>query len=926
MDKKAQQQPYYKSEVTDVLRRLKTSKKGLNKHTAATLLFHVGPNRLEKVDKEWIGFKFLRQFKDLMILLLLVSAGISRYLGDTRTAAILVVIVLINACIGFFQEHKAERIMESLERLVVARAKVMRAGQLIEIDSLELVPGDIMRIDEGDSVPADGRIIDETELSTNDFALTGESNPSRKFDHAIKTDVELALRHNLVFMGTTVATGNAFVVVTDTGMRTELGRIASLSQDTKSDPSPLQREMSHLARRITQGTLILGGILALIALKADLSMKDSFIFAIGIASAMIPQGLTSEVNVALAQAAVKLARERALVKKLSAVETLGATSIICTDKTGTLTKNEMTVEYIRIGATQYHVTGTGYEPKGTILGINDSHLHEGDLEKIKLFFATGVFASNASVHAPDSEHPNWYTLGDPTEGALITLAHKAGIDPKTLDQRHPELRELPFDSGRKRMSSARRYNNQLCSFVKGAPESVLEVSTHIWDGGRIRKLTKADRHEIDSYTEKLASEAMRNLAYAYKVLPANSTPKKLTMDDTETGLVFLGVASMIDPPREEIPEAIAAASRAHIPISIITGDNALTAKAIALKAGLADKESDLTLISGEELRALTDHEVAGYITKGQVIFSRVAPEDKLRIVELGKHIGEVVAVTGDGINDAPALKRADIGVAMGKTGTDVAKQSSEIVLLDDSFHTLVGAIQQGRVIFQNIKKATISCLTSNTGELFTVLISLVAVTIFHIPLAITAVQILAVDLIAELFPIAALGWDPPESELMEERPRRLRDHILNRGTISDLALSGLFIGLLAFGNYLLFFKRNGVDPMHFDTSSTLYAKATILTYLTIVLCQFANILLRRVSHQPTVFSSYLWSNKRLLVAFGFSLFCVINIVYNPLIQPYFGAGPLSPIDWLSAICAGLIYLLARDMIHGFRRKSVANKK
>lgn len=872
-----------------------------------------GANVLKTAPKDSLTVRFLRQFKDLMLVLLILSAAFSFAISDKRTGIILLIIVLINAVIGFTQEYKAEKVMASLEKLVVPLAKVRRNAKLGELPSEELVPGDIIYIEEGDSIPADARVLEENELSTNDFALTGESSPSRKFTHAIQAAVPLANRHNLVFMGTTVATGDGLCLVIATGAGTELGRIANLSSTAKADPSPLQKEMTNLAATITKGTLVLGTILAAIAWQSDFGVRDAFIFAIGIASAMIPQGLPAEVNTALASAAGKLAKDRALVKKLSAVETLGATNTILTDKTGTLTKNEMTVQQLSIGSRVYRVSGNGYEPKGTLL-LQNKALSLASLERFSQFFACGFFASNATLHPPDDTHVTWYCLGDPTEGALLTLALKAGLNLDTLKKNHKELREFPFDSVRKRMSSVRLWQGELYVFSKGAPEQILKACTHIWDGNKVRKLTVHDIQTIHARNDLWASGAMRNLAFAYKKLPKHTGIEDLQMESTETSMVYMGMVSMIDPPRDDVPEAMQAAALAHIPVNIITGDNALTARAIAMRAGLADSLQDLTLIAGENVPSMSDHDIFALVVRGKTIFSRVAPEDKLRIVEIAKSNGLVVAVTGDGINDAPALKRADIGVAMGKTGTDVAKQSAEIVLLDDSFHTLVGAVQSGRVIFQNIRKAALSALTSNSGELFVILISLAAQSLWHIPIAIGAVQILAIDLIAELFPIAALGWDPAEGNVMKEKPRRLKDHILNKANIIDLAWGGALMGSFGFVNYLLYFERNGLSPTNFDTTTNAYAAATTLTYATICLCQFGSIFLRRIQPGHKLFTPYLWSNKKLFVAFGLSILCMLSLIYLPLLQPYFGTAGLGFYDWLWALVASILFIAIRQGI------------
>ncbi|MFA5004298.1 MAG: cation-transporting P-type ATPase [Candidatus Saccharimonadales bacterium] len=911
---------YYRLSVDAVLEQLRTTRGGLNSTEAKERLTHLGENKLARAKRQPPIVIFLRQFKNLLVLILLLSAGFSLYLRDGKTAIILFLIAFMNAAVGYFQEHKAESLMESLEQLVVPQAKVLRDGKLEEIDSSELVLGDVIYIEGGDSVPADARLLDEDELATNDFALTGESNPSRKFIHAISGDVPIGNRHNLVFMGTTVALGNGHAVVVGTGMHSELGRIANLSQATKQDSSPLQREMNNLAIRLAQGTLLLAAVLTVIELQSAIGIKTALLFAISIAAAMIPNGLIAEVNITLAQTAGRMARARALVKKLSAVETLGATNIIATDKTGTLTKNEMTVERLLIGKTEYGVTGTGYQTNGVVRSAKGKPLTGVALKDLHLFFQTGVFASNAEVNPPDDEHATWYVVGDPTEGALITLGRKAGIDAEALNERFPELKEYAFDSARKRMTSIREVDGQLYAFVKGAPESVLDQSTELWDHGHIRKLSKQDHMFFLDYNEQHAKGAQRNLAFAYRILPKGFDPKKHSLEDAEKDLVFLGIVSMVDPLREQVPGAMKMAEAAHIKVSIITGDYPTTAEAIARKAGLGS-HGNISVILGEDLPKLADSQVLALLARGGAVFSRVSPEDKLRIVELAKQSGQVVAVTGDGINDAPALKRADIGVAMGRTGTDVAKQAADIVLLDDSFSTLVTAIEQGRLTFQNIRKAARCALTDNAGELMAVLIGLGGQLAFHVPVAITAIQILAIDVIAQMFPITALGWDPAVGKLMKDKPRDLHDHIINRQAVIEFLSFGLLAAVLAYGNYLFFFARHNISPVNVNPQAHLYMQATILTYVTIVFCQFMNLLLVRSLGEIPLFSRYLWSNKKLLIAFAISFFCIINIVYNPWIQPYFSAHALTLVDWLTAAGAAAIYTIVRLFHRQTKRSS-----
>lgn len=898
---------YYRLPASDVLEQLTSRASGLTTKEAKKRLQDLGPNVLHRTKHEATIVTFVRQFKNLLVIMLLVSAAFSLYLKDSKTATILILIALMNAMVGFFQEHKAETLMKSLEQLLVPKAKVVRSSLLQEIASTELVLGDVVYIESGDTAPADLRILDEQELSSNDFALTGESNPSRKFVHAIADDVTLGSRHNLVFMGTTIATGSAHGVVIGTGMQSELGRIAALSQTTHTEASPLQKEMNHLATRIVQGTVILAVLLTGIAFKANLGLHAAILFGIGISAAMIPNGLVAEVNITLAQTAGRLAKRRALVKKLSAVETLGATNFILTDKTGTLTKNEMTVEQLLIGRRAYAVTGTGYEDNGEIVSERGKSLTSAKLKELELFFACAALASNAHVNEPDSEHASWYVVGDPTEGALITLARKAGLDIETWEAEHPEIKEFQFDSARKLLSSVRTRGDETVVFVKGAPESLLAASTDIWDHGHIRKLTKADRDFYVQFNERQAQAAMRNLGFGFRVLPKGAK-KPYIMAEVEQNFTFLGMASMVDPLRDAVPAAMLAARQAHVKVSIITGDYAVTAVAIAKKAQLS---AEITVVAGSDLAGLADSQILALVENGGAVFSRVAPEDKLRIVEIVKRSGHVVAVTGDGINDAPALKRADIGVAMGRTGTDVAKDAAEIVLLDDSFDTLVAAIEQGRLTYQNIRKAARCVLTDNAGELLTVLIGLSATALFHVAPAITAIQILAIDIVAQILPLTALGWDQAQGKLMRQKPRNLDDHIINRAAVSGFIGFGLLAAVLSYGNYLLYFARHSLSPRYIDASLPQYHQATTLTYLTLVLCLYVYMMFERSDAHDKFFSSYLWNNSKLMIAFGLSFFLILNLIYNPWVQPYFSTAALTLVDWLTALGAGTLYMLVR---------------
>jgi Ca2+-transporting ATPase len=895
----------------EVLKNFKTRESGLSDSEVQNRLKIYGVNKLVTSKGDSLFVKILSQFKDLMVIILIVAGALSLYMGSSRDAVIMFTIVLINAFIGFIQEYKAEKIMASLKNLVKAKAKVMRAGKEMEIDGEYLVPGDIVKLEEGDAVPADIRILVENNLGTNDFSLTGESNPARKFTHKIGHKVQIGDRGNLVFMGTTVATGNGFGVVVHTGMQTEIGLIANLSQETVGGLSPLQKELNHLSKNITFVTLVVTAILFIIGLSVHFTLNESFIFAIGIAAACVPEGLPAQVTVALSLAAGRLAKKNAIIKKLSAVETLGSTHIICTDKTGTLTKNEMTVQRLLIGGKEFDVTGSGYKPEGFVVDSSGKNLSKEDIEKYILFFETGVFASNAKVNPPDEEHKDWYSIGDPTEAALISLGEKIGLDPVKMDKDFPEIKEFPFDAVRKLMTSMRHKDGKHIAFVKGSPQSLMERCTKIWDGEIVREITKEDIDIIIKKDDEFAGMALRNLAYAYREVPNFNNGMK--MEDVEKELIFLGLAAMIDPPREEVKAAMDAAFKANIRVIIITGDYALTAEAIARRVGLGEENGhEITVVNGDELQALTDVELLHKLINSNLIFSRTSPEDKLRIVQLLKKTGEIVAVTGDGVNDAPALKKADIGVAMGKTGTEVAKDSAGIVLLDDSFATLVTAIKEGRTIFQNLKKTILSSLTANGGELFAVLISLVGTSIFGFPAAILAVQILAVDLVGEMLPLTFLTWDPPQPRIMTDPPRNPDEHIMNKHSLIDLAWTGFIMGAIGYANFFYLFVREGVSLVNVSADNPFYLRATTLTYISIVFVQWMNILSRRAGGREFVLSSYLWSNKRLLTGYVISFGFLLLIVYSPFVSQFLGTAPLTLMDWSYAVLGGLVYLMIRE--------------
>lgn len=906
-------QNFYQYSIDQTLDFFWSTKDGLSTKDAQKRIELQGKNILQTTTKNKNWLRFFVQFKDVLILLLTWAMLISLYLKDYRGAGILGAIIIINAIIWYIQEAKAEKIMESLKKMIHPNAKVKRDGLLSEIPWEEIVVGDIVYIEEGDSIPADIRIIENNNLQTNDFALTWESSPVSKFTHAIKGDVVLGEKNNCIFMGTTVATGFARWIVIATGMNTQLGKIANLSQEQVQESSPLEKEMKNIAKRLTIWTIILCVILIIIALLANFSLQESFIFGVGIAAAMVPQWLPAQVNIALSLAAGRLAKNNALVKQLACVESLGAVNIICTDKTGTLTKNEMTVKKIFLNNQWLDVSGSGYEPKGEIWSktkLNTQHLTQ-------LLYA-GIFASNAKVNPPDEEHLNWYCLGDPTEGALITLAKKYNLDTENLYTQHKQYHQFWFDSVRKMMSSVRDMDGKTLVYVKGAPNELLEHCTTYYNGKEKINLTKKQKEIITKAIDETSTQAMRNIAFAYKEIDKYS--KDTAMELAESDLCFLGFVAIIDPARPEVPAAVGAARDARIKIIMITGDYGPTAEAIAENIWL-DGDGKMKLIPNEELQLLSDKKLSLIIKQHRsIIFSRVAPEDKLRIVKLLQKEHNIIAVTWDGINDAPALKRADIGVAMGKIWTDVAKEASKIILLDDSFSTLVYAIQEGRIIYQNLKKTILSCITSNGGELFAILISLVMKTFTGIPIAISAVQILAIDLIGEMWPLTALTRDPWQKNIMKGPPRNPANHIMNKKNIIDILRSWALMWWLAYLAYYIYLNLNSISPQTLLGTDNTYMIATSITYTTIIFCQYANIISRRAGEVQHIFTKYFWTNKKLLVSFLLGIWAILILIYSPL-NNYFWFWMMNIQDWLFPLSWWIIFLIIREWYKQVIRKN-----
>ena len=902
---------FYQLSVEEAVLKLQTdAKKGLTQAEADRRLAERGPNQLKESKKRSMAFRFFDQFKDLLIIVLIVAAGLAYYLNDFRGGTILLVIVVMNAIIGFYQEFKAEKILESLKKIIRAKAVVIRGGKEMEVPQEKLVPGDLVYLEEGSAIPADLRLTKTTSFSTNDFVLTGESVPQEKrAELVIQEETTLTNQDNLVFMGLTVAKGNAYGLVYGTGMDTAIGRIARQTETIHHDLSPLQKEINILAKSLTKiaGVIALGLFIINFFLKAGASpdlkttIQLSLLFAISVAAACVPQGLPAQISVALSLGVGRLARKKAVVKKLSSVETLGSTTVICSDKTGTLTKNEMTITHCvtldqtgRSGVMirEFEVTGDGYEPKGAVLE-NGKKLDQRSISYLKQFFEDGFLASRGRVQKPDKNHRHWYAIGDPTEAAFTPLVMKVGLKPALLDKNFPLFAELPFDSDRKRMTIIRTHKGKRIAYMKGALESILDACSHVKIDGEVKKFDGEVKKSILKTGETYSQQALRVIALAYQDFPKKI--RKYSIKEHEKDFVFAGFVAMIDPPRSGVKEAIERVYKGGMRVMMITGDNEVTAKAIAERIGMHHNGDELPVYNGDQIKRRTDKQLMKILKARSVIFSRVSPQDKYRLVTLLKRMGEVVAVTGDGVNDTLSLKRSDIGVAMGKMGSEVAKEAAEIVLLDDNFSTLTRAIGEGRTIFANLKNTILSSITSNNGELACVLLGFVGMAM-GLPAPITAVQILAIDLVGEMLPLTAMTFDPPEKTLMEKPPRDLHDHIIKRSSLLNLIFYGFFMGAAGYFSFYMVYVINGA-PIEAGRAAA---------YLGIILCQFMNILSRR--SERSVFSRHLFTNLYLWGSFAISITAISLLIYVPAVSIWFGFGSLSASNIVYPLIGATVFL------------------
>ena len=874
---------YYNLNVSDAIKSIDTSQKGLSEEEARKRLEKYGINELKQREKTSPFQIFIRQFTSCIVFILLAALVISLLIGEKLDAIVISIIVVLNGVFGFIQEFKAEKAIEALKKLTALKAKVIRDGKEAEIDSRELVPGDIILLETGSKVPADARLIDIAAFQIDEASLTGESVPSNKTTDPLENNILVNDQENMVFMGTIVTKGHAKAVVTGTGMDTEIGKIADMVQEAEEKLSPLQVKLKKFGTWL--GVVTIGICLVVFGvgvlreyLTTDL-FESSFAFemflaSVALAVAAIPEGLPAIVTISLAFGVRRMASRNALIRKLPAVETLGCTNIICSDKTGTLTKNEMTVRDIYANNTLVEVTGDGYTPEGNFMQAGDDEVNISDLE---LLFRGSALCNDSRLN----HNERWEIFGDPTEGALLVSAGKAGFKKSELENRFPRINEIPFDSERKCMTTIHRVDDENIAYIKGAPDVIIDNCKYISINGQVKDITGADKKRILEVNHEMANRALRVLGFAYKSL----TEKYISEpEEVENDLTFIGLQAMIDPPREEVRESITKCRSAGISTVVITGDHKLTAIAITTELGLF-KEGDKAL-SGEELDKLSDDEL-DEIVESIVICARVSPEHKVRILSALKKKGHVVAMTGDGVNDAPALKRSDIGIAMGITGTDVAKEASDMVLTDDNFASIVNAVEEGRGIYNTIKQFVQYTLSSNLGEILVVFLAI----LIGWPLPLIAIQILWVNLLTDGLPGLALGLDPFSKDIMKRPPRKRDEELISRDVIYNILIVGLVMG----AGTLFMFYVYGVETV----------KAKSIAFTTLVMFQLFNVLTYRAKNFKINFKT----SKYLTASVVISLLMQFAVLYTPL-NVAFKTVPLGPVDLIKVfLISGSLYLI-----------------
>ena len=846
----------YQQTVEEVLDYVESIESGLTSEQVKRSRENCGWNELAEGKKKSILQIFFEQYKDFLVLILIASAVISGMLGDVESAAVIVIVITINAVLGTVQTVKAEQSLQSLKKLSGPEAKVLRDGVAVQLPARELVVGDVILLEAGDMIPADGRLIENASLKVDESALTGESLAVEKSTDTILTEAPLGDRTNMLFSGSFVTYGRGKAVVTDVGMQTEVGKIAGLLKSTSEKQTPLQANLDDFGKKLSILILIFCGILFAINVFRGEKISSAFMFAVALAVAAIPEALSSIVTIVLSFGTQKMAKEHAIIRKLQAVEGLGSVSVICSDKTGTLTQNKMTVE-------DYYIDGKR---------ISAAAIDAADPAQRCLL--------DYSILCNDSTNENGVEIGDPTETALINLGSRYGIEAAGVRKLYPREGELPFDSDRKMMSTLHRIDDENRMIVKGAVDRLLELTDRIWTKDGVREITEADKEKIQRQNQEFSMEGLRVLAFTYREIPEKHV---LTTED-ENHLVFLGLIAMMDPPREESKAAVAECIKAGIRPVMITGDHKITAAAIAKRIGILHDLSEAC--EGADIENMSDEQLKEFVPNISV-YARVSPEHKIRIVRAWQEKGMIVAMTGDGVNDAPALKQADIGVAMGVTGTEVAKDAAAMVLTDDNFATIVKAVENGRNLYQNIKYAIQFLLSGNFGAILAVLCASLA----GLPVPFAPVHLLFINLLTDSLPAIALGVEPHSSEVMNEKPRSADESILTKDFLGKIGLEGLVIGMMTMIGFLTGYHQNGA------LLGSTYA--------------FGTLCLARLFHgfncksdHPVIFTKRFFNNKWLQGAFALGAVLITAVLTVP------GLHLLFKVETLNLMQLGCVYLYA----------------
>jgi Ca2+-transporting ATPase len=860
--------PWYALAVDDAMTRLASGPNGLAGEEAARRLLVHGPNELQSLTRDSAWRTLAAQFQNVLIVILLCATVVSGFLGHALESVVITVIVLFAVLLGFIQEYRAGRALEALRKMAAPVARVVRDGQESTIPSRELVPGDLVLLRAGDRVPADARLTDTANLAVDEAALTGESEPAQKSNVAFDDpELPLADRRNIVYAGTLVVHGRGQGLVVSTGMSTEFGRIARMVETVEVTRTPLQENLDRLGATLGKAALVVVAMVVVIGVLRGRPVIEMFMFGIALAVAVVPEALPAVVTISLAIGVRRMVKRNALVRRLPVVETLGSTSVICSDKTGTLTKNETTVRQLCVDGRVLDVTGSGYDPTGE---IQEDGRRIDPLESVQVLLGAAVLASDARLVDVDGRPQ---IEGDPTEGALIVAAAKAGLDPGDLARAQPRIAEIPFTSERRRMTTLhRRPGLADIAYSKGAADEILAGCTMQLRGGQDVPLGAADREQIRAIEQSMAGRGLRVLAVARKAGTA--------LPDTEYGMTLLGLVAMMDPPRPEAASAVKTCEAAGIQVVMITGDHPLTASTVAGELGFLRGHR---VVSGRDLAGMGDDDLDRGVSD-VAVYARVTPADKLRVVSAWQKRGEIVAMTGDGINDAPALKKADVGIAMGIAGTDVSKEAAGITLLDDNFATIVAAVEEGRMVFGNIKKYLMYLLSCNVGEI----VLLAGAVIAGFPMPLSAVQILYVNLATDGLPALALAVDPPEPDLMRRKPRDPRLGVFTRPVTVIIVAAGLWSAIVI-GCLIAWLLRAGRPVEH----------VMALTFVSLVLIQFFNAYNCRSDRLSVLQRPF--ANRWLNMAVVWELALLVVIIYVPFFQRAFGTFALTPADWLMAV-------------------------